>query len=236
MLEQEARAIPRIRSKPVLVDFIAVLSPDGELKRRVPVLEGFERSRYAPLLQRIPGSGDIFHTNTIELLDGTLEHVSPAFRSGNVLICVRDIQTVAVVDMDAEAVVWALAGRWRAHHQPTILGNGHMLLFNNEAGENVSEVVEFDPFTQEVHWSYRGDDEVPFYTSTCGSNQRLPNGNTLITESDNGRAFEVAPDGTIVWEFVSPYRAGKDGELIATLLEAVRLPADFPVDWLEEQQ
>ena len=38
--------------------------------------------------------------------------------------------------------------------------------------------------------------------------QRLPNGNTLITEGDNGRVFEVSYDSKdIVWEYISPSRA-----------------------------
>jgi hypothetical protein len=44
-----------------------------------------------------------------------------------------------------------------------------------------------------------------------------PNDNALITESDNGRAFEVTPDGTIVWEFYNPHRAGAQDEFIAAL-------------------
>jgi hypothetical protein len=35
---------------------------------------------------------------------------------------------------------------------------------------------------------------------------RLPNGNTLIVESDAGRAFEVTAEGEIVWEFLNPDR------------------------------
>jgi hypothetical protein len=62
----------------------------------------------------------------------------------------------------------------------------------------------------------------------------LPNGNTLITESDNGRAFEVTREGEIVWEFLSPHRAGEDGEFVATLPEVIRLPKDFPLDWLQD--
>ena len=36
------------------------------------------------------------------------------------------------------------------------------------------------------------------------SAERLPNGNTLITESDKGRAFEVTHAGEVVWEFWNP--------------------------------
>ena len=55
-----------------------------------------------------------------------------------------------------------------------------------------------------------------------------------MTESDNGRAFEVAPDQEIVWEFYNPYRAGDADEYIATLFEVVRLPPDFPLDWARD--
>ncbi len=143
------------------------------------------------------------------------------------------LDTIAVVDLDEERVTWALSGLWRQQHQPTVLPDGHMLVFDNEAGPGVSRVLEIDPMTQEILWRYEGGVDGDFYTSTCGSNQRLPNGNTLITESDNGRAFEVTPDKDIVWEFVNPYRAGERGELIATLFEVVRLAPDLPLDWLE---
>ncbi|HSN89535.1 MAG TPA: hypothetical protein VL025_22425, partial [Thermoanaerobaculia bacterium] len=56
----------------------------------------------------------------------------------------------------------------------------------------------------------------------------LPNGNTLLTESENGRAIEVTPEGRIVWELYNPHRAGESNELVAVLFEVVRLPPDFP--------
>ncbi|GAB2726975.1 hypothetical protein GCM10027089_58660 [Nocardia thraciensis] len=37
-----------------------------------------------------------------------------------------------------------------------------------------------------------------------GGAQRLPNGNTLITEAAFGRIFEVTTDGRICWEYVVP--------------------------------
>jgi hypothetical protein len=97
-------------------------------------------------------------------------------------------------------------------------------------------VLEFDPFSQQIHWSFSGAADAPFFTRTCGSVQRLANGNTLITESDAGRAFEVTRDKRIVWEFVSPHRAGRGGELIATLFDVVRLPPDFSVSWAQTSE
>jgi hypothetical protein len=43
-----------------------------------------------------------------------------------------------------------------------------------------------------------------FYSVWGGSSQRLPNVNTLITQSAVGYAFEVTPEGDVVWEFASP--------------------------------
>ena len=236
VLGAEERIVPRIdKNVPVWEDFICILNSQGELRKRIALLKAFEESPYAPLLDYLPASNDIFHTNTIEVLDGKLQHRSPAFRKGNVLISILKLNTIAVIDIETEKVVWALAGRWRMQHQPTVLENGRMLLFNNVAGDEVSEVIEFDPFTQEVHWSYGGDPSTPFYSMNSGSNQRLPNGNTLITESANSRAFEVTPDKTIVWEFISPYRAYRDQSLISSIPEVVRLPPDFPLDFTENQ-
>jgi hypothetical protein len=87
--------------------------------------------------------------------------------------------------------------------------------------------MEIDPLTGRTVWEYGGRG-VDFSSRTMGSCQRLPNGNTLITESENGRAVEVTRDGRTVWEFYNPARAGDDGELVAVLFEVVRLPGDFP--------
>ncbi|MFH1501578.1 MAG: arylsulfotransferase family protein [Candidatus Eisenbacteria bacterium] len=237
VLEHELRLVPRVHERqPVSEDFIAVLDPDGSPRMRLSLLQAFENSDYAPVLRAMPEWGDILHTNTLEVLDGTFADASPAFRRGNVLVSLREVDTIAVIDMEAGSVVWALVGRWDRQHQPTFLPDGRMLLFNNEAGtdargEAISEVVEFDPLTQDVRWSYDGNAPGGLYSQASGSCQRLPNGNTLITESDNGRAIEVTPDGGIVWEFVNPMRAGQNDELIASLYEMVRLSPDTPIDW-----
>jgi len=85
-------------------------------------------------------------------------------------------------------------------------------------------------------WSFPGDRSADFVTQSCGAVQRLHNGNTLITLSNRGRAIEVTPDREVVWEFVSPHRAGERDELVANLFEVQRLEPDFPLDWLTGSQ
>ena len=43
-----------------------------------------------------------------------------------------------------------------------------------------------------------------------------------MTESAQGRIFEVTQQGRIVWEYLSPYRIGDENELIATIMGARR--------------
>ena len=95
-------------------------------------------------------------------------------------------------------------------------GAGNILIFNNQNidadGEKYSSVLELKPPLRpdgsydwgqgaEIVWSYRADG---FYSSHVSGAQRLPNGNTLITEGMRGRLIEVSADGEVVWEFVNP--------------------------------
>jgi len=234
VLTREAKILPRLDAeKPLLEDFISILTPGGDEIRRISLIEAFESSDYRDLFESITTHGDLFHTNTLEIFDGSLADRSPFFKAGNALISMRSIDRIAIVDLERERVVWARQGDWRRQHQPTLLANGHLLLFDNVGHHGMSKVIEFDPLSDEVVWVYEGNEENHFLSRTCGSNQRLANGNTLITESDFGRAFEVTPQGEIVWEFRNPARAGERNELVATLFEVVRLPADFPLDWVE---
>ena len=73
---------------------------------------------------------------------------------------------------------------------------------------------------------YGGSDEFPFFTRWLGYVQRLQNGNTLVTESSQGRIFEVTAEGRIVWEYLNPHRLGDKGELIATVMGAKRVSPD----------
>jgi outer membrane protein assembly factor BamB len=230
VLDRDGKVLPRINPHAgVLEDFVTVLGPRGEAVRRISLLEAFERSRFKPLLGRMAREGDVFHTNTIEVLDGRFAQRDPAFRRGNVLLSVLKLDVLAVLDPDRGEIVWARTGSWRRQHQPTFLDDGNLLLFDNRGpqGER-SRVIELDPRTGRIVWQFGGTPEVDLFSKTLGSCQRLPNGNTLITESENGRALEVTRDGRIVWEFYNPHRAGEHKELVAVLFEMLRLPEKFP--------
>jgi len=213
--------------------FVSVPDAHGNGQRRVSLLKCFENSAYAPLLEWVKPTGDLFHTNTIQVFDGSQAHRSPLFEHGKILISIWSLDTAAIVDLDRETVDWAVTGRWRRQHEPMILDNGNMLVFDNRGNRGRSRIVEMDPLTLETVWTYQGEDPDDFHSEWCGAVQRLANGNTLITETNNGRAFEVTPSGDIVWEFINPNQVEQEGTtLIASLWETIRLPMDYGADWL----
>jgi hypothetical protein len=229
-----AEVVPRLHPyEPVLLDFLVVLDANGKVEREVPLLEAFEKSFYVPALRRGPPFGDVFHTNTVTWLDGRHEAVLPAFRRGNVLLSLRELSTIAVLDPERQEIVWAASDQWLKQHEPVLVPEGRMLIFDNKGGaEGRSRVLEFDPRTRAVSWSYAGSAQEPFDSATGGSVQRLPNGNTLITESDGGRALEVTAAGEIVWEYYNPARAGEKNDLIANLSEMTRIERASVAEWL----
>ncbi len=125
-----------------------------------------------------------------------------------------------------------IIGQHHAHMIPRGLpGEGNILVFDNggQAGYGApnpgspigvgnalrdhSRILEFDPVTLEVMWTSTPPDAdhlgaaqgFRIYSSYISSAQRLPNGNTMVTEGAGGRIFEVTPDYEIVWEYISPY-------------------------------
>jgi hypothetical protein len=125
-----------------------------------------------------------------------------------------------------------MIGQHHAHMVPRGLpGEGNILVFDNggwagygapnpgaptgnkNALRDYSRVVEFDPISLEIVWQYTPKeaglvhpmDSNRFYSPFISSAQRLPNGNTLITEGSGGRIVEVTKAHEIIWEYISPY-------------------------------
>jgi len=234
VLLAEHHIVPRVNPRrPIREDFIAILDAAGRVKRSISLLEAFENSeRYRYLWMLHPKkTGVIFHTNTVEVLDGSIADEMPEFEGGRVLTSMRAMNTIAVVDLERAEVVWAHQGGFEAQHDPQVLDDGSLLLFDNKDEPGRSSVEAYAPRDMSLRWVYRGTPEQPFYSQHSGAVQRLANGNTLITDSADGRAFEVTPDGERVWEFSNPHRVADDAELRATLFEMLRLPPGFDVSW-----
>ncbi|MAF67158.1 MAG: hypothetical protein CMJ84_16065 [Planctomycetes bacterium] len=195
-------------SRPIVVDELSILSPDGALIEVISLLDVLQRSAFAYLLPSLDPVDDpdrddpldLLHTNHIEVLDGAGAALHEAFARGNLLLCARNINAVFVLDAEAERVLWLWGpGSLTFPHHAQLIENGHLLLFDN--GLKASRVLELEPVKRRIVWSYAAEG---FFSATRGSVQRLSNGNTLITESDSGYAMEVDRLGETVWEFANP--------------------------------
>ncbi|MGQ0720716.1 MAG: arylsulfotransferase family protein [Candidatus Eiseniibacteriota bacterium] len=156
---------------------------------------------------------DLFHANSIEWLEsaasfGLVNRPPSRFA----FVTFRHQDRIALFDVDRREVVWAW-GRdiLDGAHDAQLLASGRVLLFDNGLVRGWSRAVEVNPAVPAVTWEWRAEPPPGFYSASKGSVQRLPNGNTLLAESDAGRAVEITPRGEIVWELLSPYRTPEGG-------------------------
>jgi hypothetical protein len=157
----------------------------------------------------------------------------------DVLTSFRLINTIAIIDKYSGNIKWKWGqGELGHQHNPTLLDNGNILLYDNGLHRNerqfsvpYSRVLEVNPKTNEIQWEYNDPNLMASFSPICGGTQRLPNGNTLVCESTKGRIFEITREGEIVWEFINPfytyYRKGVFG-LINMVFRALRYSPDYP--------
>jgi hypothetical protein len=239
-LSRTERVVPEVDPNQAVVDDLVVrYTPDGEALGSVSLWSAFASSAWAPMLAQLTvRSGDVMHANSIDLLDeeeaGRLGVDGVA--AGQALVCLRDLDLVVTLDLDAGRFTWLsrgpLASPWRAPHDPSVAADGSLLVFDNRGGPaESSRLLRIDPGSAAIRWRWQAAPPSAFASFFCGTVQQLPGGNLLVAESTQGRAFELDPGtGEVVWDYVSPRTTGEAGELIAALFMAERVPAPA---WLE---
>ena len=107
-------------------------------------------------------------------------------------------------------------------HDVTWIGNtqnngGNFLVFNNNKFSDKSSIDEISipqlsngnyeltpNATHLLENSILSYDSELIFSSRLSGAQRLPNGNTFITEGGAGTLYEINPSGTIVWQYQNP--------------------------------
>jgi outer membrane protein assembly factor BamB len=159
---------------------------------------------------------EVLHTNAVEYLNENPFTGEPAL-----LISSKIQSTIHMIEYPSGEVLWEFSENLEGQHDPTFLENGNILIFNN--GKKSSEVLEVDPLTNEVVWSY---DAVGFASKFISGAQRLENGNTFITEGDDGHLFEVNSEGDVLWD-MTPFTEG------GTIFRAYKY-SEYEIPWLLE--
>ena len=162
------------------------------------------------------------HANSIEVLD-----------NGDWLISLRLIDTVVIVDYVSGKIKWKWgAGHLSHQHNAQMLSNGNILIFDNgchrKRSPNFSRILELNPESLKYEWMYSNETILAFYSFMVSGCERLPNGNTLITEGATGRLFEVTAQKEVVWEYVSPWTIPSKFGPTPAVFRAYRIAVDDP--------
>jgi len=213
-------------------DYALKLSPDGKVLDRISILEALYGSDLEGLMRFrsrwvIEKNHEPLHLKDVEVLSKKFSGRFPLFKAGDILVSLRNLNTIAVLDKDSKWVKWWMSGPFSNQHDPDFLPNGHILLFDNRwhrRQDGGSRVIEVDPVSRKIVWEYHGDKEHPFYSELRGKQQHLENDNILITDSEGGRVFEATRKGAIVWEYIN---AADENGKVGLVTQADRLPVGF---------
>ena len=232
---------------PVMKEFITILNESGEFQKEIGLFEAlspFISNEQIQEIQtwaakqgtssRLSAKGeravtwwenkkaDVFHVNSIHWIEKEIPGVA---EKGDLLLSVRQLDLVCIFRPGTGKLVWSWGpGEVECQHHATVLENQNILLFDNGCKRRSSRVIEVEPRSKKIVWQYTSSAE--FFSERRGGAQRLRNGNTLITESDRGRIFEITPEGKIVWEFLNPDIDSKNKSR-AVVYRMVRVPEDF---------
>lgn len=158
------------------------------------------------------------YTNGMDYMEKNPIDGTPA-----ILLSMRSTSTVYIVRKSDGEILWrSPKDMLNTQHDPTALPNGNILVFDNGLDRVPSpfpiygtRVVEINPKTNKIVWKFEpGEgaiDKVRFFAPIVGGAQRLPNGNTLITDGPRGHVFEVTQNNEVVWDLVSPFTTAQTG-------------------------
>ena len=162
-------------------------------------------------IQGLNPDGDYYdwtHSNTVHYVA----------EESAVYLNVRHLDRILKIAYPSGEILWSLGtggdfgeGLFSHAHDPEILPNGNIFLFDNgnhrfpiESSRAIE--IAYDPVLAwaDIVWAW--PTEPLFFDSAMGDANRLPNGNALVTSSHHGAIYEVTPDGEIVWNLTfSPF-------------------------------
>jgi hypothetical protein len=212
----------------VIDDEIVRLSPGGEVRGRWSLADLLGESSSKHVLRLWfdrRTAWDPLHANDVDVVGEAFARHHAFAEPGQLLVSLRALDALVLVDPADETVEWVERGPWVAQHDPDLLANGHILVFDNHGHpgpDGASRIVEYAPAERAVVWEYVGTEARPFYSNWQGGQLPLPNGNLLVVESVGGRIFEVTRDGEVVWEFRNPAGADSRGGRVANIRASIQ--------------
>jgi hypothetical protein len=204
------RRIPAIDpDNDVADDLVTMLSADGKVVESASLYDVLSSSKIPFRFQMAGGGGkeghrlvDLFHTNTVRPASvPELAGRSPIYGKNTLLLTSRHQDELMVIDWPNRQLLWHWGrGVLSGPHEASLLENGNILVFDNGLSRGWSRVLELNPLAPAKLVQFAPGSS-GFFSRVMGSCQRLPNGNTLIVDSEGGAAFELTPRGAPAWSY-----------------------------------
>jgi hypothetical protein len=233
--------------EPPFSDYTVVrVSPDGHIVSELSVFDLLLQNGLTGLLHMSTTndrstvvSGDTLHLNDVEVFPSSL--APGVFQAGDVMISLRNVNTIIVFDPHTAKVKFMTVGRVLRQHDPDFVDGNTISVFDDnnladwtdgipDPAGHYSRIITISAKDESVAVQYQGTKDHPFFTDVLGDHQLLQNGNILITESVPGRVFEVDASGRIVWEYFNIVKPG----VVSLVANAVRLAPQFSASFFSQ--
>ncbi len=208
------------KSKKVYEDMINVYTPDGKLVKKISVTKALIESGYSGLVyegnqSKIPeyDECDPTHLNDVKVLTKEMAPEYPGLNAGDLLVSMRNNNTIAVIDGKTNRVKKTVSGKSILQHSPIYAGNNKVVLFDNLGGDaehGGSRILKIDLTTEKDETLFPQQTtpkDVDFITHN-GGRVVLSSGQdrALVSLTRRGRILEVdLVNGKVLWEYLNSH-------------------------------
>ena len=224
-------------------DEVVRISPEGEILERFSIMELLDENGYQGLMylsstssRKMTIKHDVYHLNDVEVFPKHLPE--GVFKHGDVMVSLRNINTVFVFDPKTRKIRYLTAGKFVRQHDPDFIDGNRFSVYDNfhigpaSHGQD-SKILMFNALDDSVTSYLQPEDNIPFYSNIMGKHQWLANGNLLILESMNGRAIEVSPQKQPVWTYNNVI---ENSSMVGIMEGAERLAPSFDRSFFKAKQ
>lgn len=204
---------PNIDGIKIRDDGFALVSPEGKILREVALFDPMIRAGYRGLVYGVGTfEHDRFHLNDVQPVPG---------RPGKVLLSIRNLSSVAQMDLASGDIDWLKIGPWINQHDVNALAGGWVSVFGNDFVRGAwtfpqpghSEVYLYHPDTKSVKRPYSSQlAKLRIHSEYEGRARVLANGDVFVEETNRDRLVRVS-DSTVRWQFVNGVTPNSTGAL-----------------------